>query len=343
MARGSQRKGKMNATLAIQDKESVLRRCIERSVARRLGLSSEIAEIRRTRTRYIGSYECDSVAVRLTSGQEFAYFLKDYGSSQKSKDEPARRRERELATYRDLLSRADLGTPSYYGSLWDESEGRYWLFLELVEGILITDHNVEHGELAAGWLGRAQGFFSQHPEILAGQDYLIRHDARFFRSKAKRALRDVGYIDPESVQRLAKIVDSYDQVIDAMTAQPSTLVHGGYIPWHILLNYDHEPVRVCPIDWELAAVGSAIYDLAYFVEGAEPGARERIVDAYWRAAGRCGVPVTERAQLDYLVDCFRLHRIIDWLSRAAEKKFSPEKVSVLLAQTEQQSALIHGR
>jgi hypothetical protein len=332
----------MNAKLAIQDKESVLRRCIERSIVSRLGLSSGIVEIKQTRTRYIGSYECDSVTVRLANSQEFDFFLKDYGSSQKSKDEPVRRRERELATYRDLLSQADLGTADYYGSLWNESEGRYWLFLELVEGVLIKDHKVEHGELAAGWLSRAQGFFSQHPEMLDGRDYLIRHDASFFRSKAQLALDDVSHIEPASASKFVRVLDSYDQVVEAMTAQPATLVHGGYIPWHILLNYDMEPVRVCPIDWELAAVGSAIYDLAYFVEGAEPGARERILDAYWCAAGQCGVQVPERTQLGYLVDCFRLHRIVDWLSRAVEKKFSPEKVSALVAQAEQQSALIHG-
>lgn len=333
----------MSATLTCQDTENVLRQYVEQSVVKRLQLSSEIAKIQRTRIRYIGSYECESVAIRFASGQEFTFFLKDYGSSQKSKDEPIRRRERELATYRDLLSQADLGTPGYYGSLWDESEGRYWLLLELVEGVLITDHNVEHGELAAGWLGRAQGFFSQHPETLAGHDYLIRHDAGFFRSKAELALDDVGSIEPASAPRLAEVVERYDQAIDVMAAQPPTLVHGGYIPWHILLNYDHEPVRVCPIDWELAAVGSAIYDLAYFIEGAEPRTRERIIDAFWRETEQFGAPVPERARLGYLVDCFRLHRILDWLSRAVEKDFSPKKVSVLVAEAEKRSMLIHGR
>jgi aminoglycoside phosphotransferase (APT) family kinase protein len=330
----------MNAPSILHDNESVFRQYVEQSVARRLGLSPAAAEIQRTRTRYIGSYECDSVAVRLASGEEFAFFLKDYGSSLKSKDELVRRRERELATYRDLLSQADLGTAGYYGSLWDKSAGRYWLFLELVEGVLIKDHDVEHGELAAGWLGRAQGFFAQHPETLAGQDYLIRHDAGFFRSKARLALQDVARIEPASAPKLARIVDRYEQAIDAMTAQPLTLVHGGYIPWHIWLSYDHEPVRVCPIDWELAAVGSALYDLAYFIDGAETRTRDRILDSYWRAAGQFSAPVPERAQMDYLIDCFRLHRIFDWLSRGVEKQFSEGKVAKLVTQAEQLGSLV---
>jgi aminoglycoside phosphotransferase (APT) family kinase protein len=327
----------MNAPLILRDKDSILRQYVEESVANRLGLSSEIAEIQRTRTRYIGSYDCDSVTVRLVSGEEFKFFLKDYGSSLKSKDEPVQRRERELTIYRDLLSKTDLGTAGYYGSVWDESGGRYWLLLELVEGVLIKDHNVEQGEFAAGWLGRAQGFFTQHPELLSGHDHLTRHDANFYRSKANHALRDVCHIDPESVPKLTKIVGGYQQAIDVMTAQPPTLVHGGFIPWHILLNYDSEPVRVCPIDWELAAIGSAFHDLAYFTDDADPETRDRVLGAYWRAAGQFNAPVPDRAQLGYIVDCFRLHRIFDWLSRAVEKQFSSKKVSLLVDQAEQQN------
>jgi hypothetical protein len=330
----------MNAPLIRRDNASVLRQYVEQTVANQLGLSSAVAEIQRTRIRYIGSYDCDSVVVRLVSGEEFTFFLKDYGSSLKSKDEPAQRRQRELAIYRDLLSRINLGTADYYGSVWDESERRFWLLLELVEGALIKDHNVEQGEMAAGWLGRAQGFFAQHPDVLSGQDYLIRHDAGFFRSKAQLALRDVGRIAPTSASRLAKLVSRYGQAIDVITDHPLTLVHGGFIPWHILLNSGRERVRVCPIDWELAAIGSALYDLAYFTDGAEPQTRDRIWDAYWRAAVQYGAPLPDRAQLGYIVDCFRLHRILDWLSRAVEKQFSEEKVSVLVAQADRQSALV---
>lgn len=330
----------MSVLPAVLDEETLLRRHAERIVSQRLGLHSKIARIRRTPTRYIGSYDCVTVAVRLASGEEFSFFLKNYGSSQKSKNEPMRRREREIATYRELLSSANLGTAEYYGSVWDESVERYWLLLELVDGVLITDHKVEHGVLAAEWLGRAQAFFSQHPDLLAGRDYLIRHDADFFRSKTRLALRDVGRIDPVSATRLAKIADRYERAIEIMTAQPLTLVHGGYIPWHIFLNYEHRPLRVCPIDWELAAIGSAFYDLAYFTDGAEPQVQKRIWDAYRRAAVRFNVPVSDKTDMGHIVECFLLHRIFDWLSRAVEKQYSARKVAALVALAEERSAKI---
>jgi hypothetical protein len=270
----------------------------------------------------------------------FRFFLKDYGFSRRSKDNPEQRRERELRVYRDLLVETNLGTPKYYGSIWDESQGRFWLILELVEGIVIKDHNVEQGVIAAGWLGQMQGFFAQHPEYLTRCDFLIRHDARFFRSKAELALEDVAQIAPVSVPRLAKVVDRYEQAINVMATQPLTLVHGGYIPWHILVDISSEPVRVCAIDWELAAFGATLYDLAFFTDGVEPQTRDRIWDAYRQAAVQYNVPIPDRPQMRYIVDCFRLHRIFDWLSRGVEKQFSEKKVKKLVHQAEQLSALI---
>ncbi len=320
--------------------ERVLRQCLEEIVADRLGRQSSIVDVQRKRIRYIGSYDCDVVTVRLTNGEAVRLFLKDYGFSRRSKDHQEKRRERELSVYRDLFARTDLGTPEYYGSVWDESQGRFWLLIELVEGIIIKDHNAKQGVIAAGWLGRMQGFFLQHPDYLSGRVFLIRHDASFFRSKAELALQDVAHIAPISAQRLTKLVDRYDQAIQVMAKQPLTLAHGAYIPWHILLDMSCEPLRVCPIDWESAALGATLYDLAIFTDGVEPQTRQRIWDAYRRAAKQAGVPVPDRPQMRYVIDCFRLHRIFDWLSRGVEKQFSAEKVAKLVTQAEQLGALV---
>lgn len=330
----------MNGHLSKKADESVLCQYIERIVAKKTGNRSAIIGVQRKRIRYIGSYDCDIVAVQLANGGEFKFFLKDFGFSQRSKDNPEQRRERELRVYRDILVESDLGTPEYYGSIWSEPQGRFWLLLELVEGTIIKDHNVDHGVIAAGWLGKLHGYFARRPEQLTGRDFLIRHDAEFFRSKAEFALLDVGQISPPSARRLAKIVDRYEQVINIMASQPLTLVHGAYIPWHIVLDVTQEPVRVCPIDWELAALGATLYDLAIFTDGVEPQTRDRIWDAYRQAAAGYNVPIPDRAHMRHIVDCFRLHRIFDWLSRGVEKQFSEKKVTKLVDQAEQQSAQV---
>jgi aminoglycoside phosphotransferase (APT) family kinase protein len=323
-----------------QADECILKHSIEQIVADRFRSRPIIVGIQRRRYEHIGSYDCDLMTVQLSTGEEFKVFRKDYRVSQKSKDEPELRRERELRVYRDLLSQTELGTPAYYRSVWDDSAGRFWIFLEFVGGPVVQHQDVEYGTLAAEWLGKMQGFFNQHPEILGSCDFLIRQDGEFFRSRAERALWNVAQISPSSARRLAKIVDDYEQVISVMASQPLTLVHGAYIPWHIVLDDTQEPIRVCPVDWELAALGATLYDLAIFTDGVEPQTGDRIWDAYRQAAEQNSVPISDRAKMHYTVDCFRLHRIFDWLSRSVEKQFSEKKVTKLVDQAEIQGALV---
>lgn len=317
----------------------VLRRCLERILARDFGMQpSTIVRIQRTRFPYIGSYDCETVMVQLAGDVERTFFMKDYGCSQQSKDDPMQRRERELKVYRDLLAHTGLGTPVYYGSVWDESEGRYWLILEFVQGVVVKDCNREHGTMAAAWLARMQGYFTRHPNLLQTCDYLIRHDAEYFRTKAALALRDAREIAPRAADRLAAVVERYEPIVNVMAAQPTTLVHGGYIPWHIVIDRTCQPVRVCPVDWELAALGATLYDLAFFSDGAESHTRALLCDAYRTAAVEHDVSVSDPADMRYVVDCVRLHRVMDWLSRSVEKQFSDQKLTRLVDMAEERIA-----
>ena len=331
----------MNGYSPGQTDERILGQNIEQIVADKFGSRSAICGIERKSFPYIGSYDCDLITVHLSTGQQFRLFLKDYRISQKSKDGPELRRERELRVYRDLLRGTDLGTPEYYGSVWDDSEGRFWILLEFVDGAVIKDHDVEYGMLATDWLGRMQGFFARRPELLSTCDFLIRQDADFFRSKAQLAQWNVDQISSLSARRLSKIVDSYQQIIKVLETQPITLVHGGYIPWHILLDFNCKPTRVCAVDWESAAIGPTLYDLAYFTYGMELHSRQRILGAYRRAAIQSGVPVLAETQMQYILDGLRLYRIFDWLSRGLEKRFTEHKVAKLVDRAEQLSATLH--
>jgi aminoglycoside phosphotransferase (APT) family kinase protein len=318
-----------------QTDERILRQSVEQIVADRFGNLSLIERVERRRHAYISSYDCELITVHLSTGKEFTLFLKDYRVSQKSKDQPELRRERELLVYRDLLAQTELGTPEYYGSVWDSSAGRFWILLEFVDGFVVQHQDVEYVLLAAEWLGAMQGFFRQHQEMLSACGFLIRQDGAFFRNKAEQALWNVSQISPPSARRLSEIVDGYAQVIEVLEAQPRSLVHGGYIPWHILVDVQRRPVRVCAVDWESAALGPTLYDLAYFTHEMEPSSRDRVLDVYRRAALQHSVPTSDRTQMRFVVDCLRIHRIFDWLSRGLEKHFSETKVAELVGQAEQ--------
>jgi aminoglycoside phosphotransferase (APT) family kinase protein len=287
-----------------------------------------IVKVARERVPYIGSYDCEAVTVDLADATSRRFFLKDFAHSRQSKDDRDRRRDRELRVYRDLLAETDLGAPKYCGSVWDGSRGRYWLLLELVDAEVVKEVDVRHGVPAAVWLARMQGHFLRN----ADPGFLIRHDAEFFRAKATTARSDVAALAPSVAPRLEQALADYDRVINVMTSQPQSLVHGGFIPWHIMVDERREPVRVCAIDWELAARGATLYDLAYFTDGADPEIRGPIIDAYREAAAVHGVPVPDDPA--QVMTCFQLHRVVDWLSRSVEKKFSPDKTTRLVEQVE---------
>ena len=70
---------------------------------------------------------------------------------------------------------------------WDESQGTFWLLLEFVNGVEVRFCEFEYWIAAAGWLGRLQGYFTQHSDRLSACDFLVHHDTDFFQSRAELA------------------------------------------------------------------------------------------------------------------------------------------------------------
>ena len=67
---------------------------------------------------------------------------------------------------------------------------------------------------------------------------------------------------------------------------PRTFVHGELYPSNVLVVRDDRHPRVCPIDWEMAAIGPGLIDLAALVGGWDPPERERLVAAYLSGLAR---------------------------------------------------------
>jgi aminoglycoside phosphotransferase (APT) family kinase protein len=312
--------------------EPALHDFLSRIVAEHCGAGASIDSLRRDRLPPIGSYDCETLTVNVDGGEQLVLFFKDFGFSRLSKDDRELRRVRELRVYQELLATAELGTPHYYGSLFDEQRERYWLLIELVEGTVVEEVDLRLGAPAVAWLARMQGWFLAHADKLAGCDFLIRHDADFFRAKAEGACRDVAQLCPASSGQLAELVGRYERVVDVMASAPRSLVHGGYIPWHVLVDTRRDPVRVAAVDWELAAFGTTLYDLAFFTDGVQPEIAQPLLATYREAATEYGVPLPCETEMETLIDCFRLHRILDWLSRSAEKEYPEQKVAKLVHQ-----------
>jgi aminoglycoside phosphotransferase (APT) family kinase protein len=293
-----------------------------------------VTGVRRRRSDYASSYEADILTVQFAGGEEVQVFFKNLGVTRCPKDGARQRRDREQAVYRDLLAGADLGTPRYYGSVWDECLGRYWLFLEFVEGAQLRSCELDFWAAAAGWLGRLQGYFAPRSGGLGAYDFLARHDADFFRSKAEQALREVGQISRPLADRLAGVLSDYGRLVGVLAAPPRTLVHGNYRPSNILVVPGPGAVRVCPVDWEQAAWGPAHYDLAYLCDGFEPPELDHLLEAYRQEAVRQDIPVPALGGLRQAIVCFRLFMAVNRLSRACERGFPETKVAKTVALAE---------
>lgn len=318
-----------------------LLRCLEReAIPAAAGDRARIAHLRRAPASSATSYDAEVVSVRLTDGTGLRFFLKDYGRSRRPRPAASQRRERELAIYRRLIGNGELGTARYRGAVWDDDAGLHWLLLEFVAGTELRQMPLRSWIEAARWLGRLQGHFADSPMLSEIMPLLERHDARFFEAKAERARRSVSRYPSSLGRRLERILERYERSIEPMAAEERALVHGHFEAANILVGTAAGPLRICPVDWELAALGSRSFDLASLCDGFQPPELHRIWDAYAEEAADAGLVTPARDRMRQLVDCFRLFRVVAWLGGAAEKHYPPSGVETLLIRGEALAPLV---
>jgi phosphotransferase family enzyme len=181
---------------------------------------------------------------------------------------------REIATYRTILADARLGTATLYGSAADTEAGRYWLFLERVAGVELNQVGLAAWQQAARWLASLHTHFAPpHGTLPAGEAarHLLRYDAAFYHRWLDRACAIVDRADPplpaEARRDLERLAARYDTVVAHLTALPPTFIHGDCYAMNVLVQEREGPLRVCPVDWEMAALGPGLIDMAALSAG----------------------------------------------------------------------------
>jgi Phosphotransferase enzyme family len=224
---------------------------------------------------------------------------------------------REIAVYQEVLADACLGTATYYGATIDPQTDRYWLFLEHVIGEELYQVAFD------GWLHVARWLASTHDQLaeVARQvqpdvsAHLLRYDRAFYRTWIDRALVFLQRrCQPSAVQQpIERLAAHYDQVIEQLMRLPQTLIHGEFYASNVLVHMTGG-VRVCPVDWEMAAIGPGLIDLAALTSGGwSDHERVELAMAYYTAlAPRADWPPPPDTFLRAL-DLCRLHLSIQWL------------------------------
>src|SRR5437762_2644521 len=170
---------------------------LDRALHESQGTRQVIRRLVRQASSYQSTYPLEELTVVFEDGDHLDLIFKNV--SPRALSPTARRAKpdflydprREISVYRTILGTAELGTPRYYGSLIDDDQNRYWLFLEKVAGRELY----QIGEMtlwlsAARWLARFHERFAcldTLPRLTARS--LTRFDAQYYQQWFDRAVR----------------------------------------------------------------------------------------------------------------------------------------------------------
>jgi Ser/Thr protein kinase RdoA (MazF antagonist) len=227
---------------------------------------------------------------------------------------------REAAVYAYVLAPA-LGTPRYYGSLAEPEKDRHWLFVEWVEGRELY----QVGELglwkaAARWLATAHLALARDLDRHVEIAHLVEYDERYYWRWMERAaeLATAPGGPAASSASLEWLGSRYGLVVESLIELPRTVLHGEFYASNVLVAGEESAPRVAPVDWELAASGPGLIDLAALISGDwRDEDREAIVDAYRSTPGVVDFSARQ-------LDLARLHLAVQWLGWAPSGWVPPE-------------------
>jgi hypothetical protein len=211
----------------------------------------------------------------------------------------------EIATYRHILALTNKFRPRFYGGYTDSETGQHWLFLEYLDGSLRVGKLNDPVAMArtARWIAQ---FHVTSQRLLSNERlrFLKRYDKEYYLGWISRTVDFAGpnyrklswfhHLNARAEEFLSPLLDSTPAII-----------HGEYYQHNILFHQG----RVCPIDWESAAVGEGLIDLACLTDGWESRIADSCTATYVRTRWPEGAP-TEFAKV---LNAARLYMTVRWL------------------------------
>lgn len=317
----------MSEVSANRDRASTeqLRDALERSLSDYVGGSGRITSLERSPCVFTSSFALEELAIETQDGAELKLMFKDLGGSGLSERARSAKPDflydplREIEVYRSILSQADLGTAAFYGCAVDPAEDRYWLFIENVRGTALWQiGELERWEAVARWAAALHGRYAESGPPAA--ERLVHYDADLYRLWLRRA---VDFADRWEAMRpgvglktIEWLADRYDPVVKCLESLPATFIHGELYASNVLIASDADESRVCPIDWEIAAMGPGVIDLAALTMGWDRETTVALATAYTAHLQPDRLPTLD-SFLETL-DCARLHLAVQWLGWAPD-------------------------
>jgi hypothetical protein len=292
------------------------------------GLPRKIRRLERRPSPFTTSFPLEELTVFFNDGEQLELLFKNL--SPRALPPAVRRIKppflndplREIEVYRSILSRAAMGTAVCFGSVADENSDRYWLFLERIIGReLYQIGEVEIWSKAARWLARFHHQFRRSEALpTAVRNRLIQFDAAYYRQWFDRAEQFCDRSATSSdARRVHRLVRQAPDLIAEVSALPVGLIHGEFYASNVLVQETSSGLRLCPVDWERAAIGPGLIDLAALVAG-KWSEEQKLAMAmeYWDELQRIGAEGSLAAEFSRRLSICRLHVAVQWLGWSSD-------------------------
>lgn len=183
----------------------------------------------------------------------------------------------EAGVYQEVLLPTGVAVPDFYGIFSDERGMRH-LAVRFIEGALPVSKASPAGSAmgpAATWLGRFHAQLAVERLTAIQKAVLKAHDEAYYEMWFRRARP---FLEAASTHHpnLIELARNAEPVIRLLIDSPHAVVHGDFSPSNVLMG----PEGVSVVDWESAAIGPCVIDLASLIEGWDADVTERCVNLY---------------------------------------------------------------
>ena len=312
-----------------------LQAALEQALSNHFGAPRTIIELERQPSWTRSSFALEELTLHLDGDTNLQLMFKDL--SLDSLLDSARRAKptflydplREIKTYQSILTPHQLGAATYYGAVVNEEMGRYWLFIEKVPGLELYYVGLDTWQEVARWLAAMHARFVREAASLLSMAPLLIYDGDFYKLWLHRAREFSQRSGPEQADEVRRGLEwlsgRYDRVVERLVSLPVTFIHGEFYASNVLVQETEAGLRVCPIDWEMAAVGPGLLDLAALVAGSwTEEEKTTLALAYQDALAPGGAWQPQPEAFLAALDHCRLHVAVQWLGWSADWTPPPE-------------------
>ena len=286
---------------------------LEQVLAMRIGCGRSIRTIARRPSASRSSFFVDEIDVTLDDGTPVGLIAKATHCDAMSPEARGAKppflwdQARERVTYESILQGLELNTPSYLGSYVDGS-GVQYLLLERVDGVPLWQYGeFEAWREAARWLARLHTRVDVAAAATGGAGaHLLRYDRPYYERWMRRACA----FDQAASRDIAALAERHSQIVEWLLAEPTAFIHGEFYAGNIVVDgADGRSTFVTrPVDWEMAALGPALVDLACLLAGRwTDEERADAADVYFAECAASGGHVPERMHYLKTLDCCLIH------------------------------------